>query len=65
MAKLVHECSSTPSKNYMGSQSVVSDQDVTFTNAFWRELLCLSGTRVSFNSTYNPQLEVFKRIIEI
>jgi hypothetical protein len=38
-------------------QSIVCDQDVTFTSVFWKELFRLQGTNFNFSSSYHPQTD--------
>lgn len=48
---------------------MVSDRDVTFTSAFWRELFRLSGTKLCFSSMYylqsDGQTEAINRNVEM
>jgi transposase InsO family protein len=48
-------------------QSIVSDRDVRFTSAFWRQLFELTGTRLNMSSAYHPQsdgqTERFNRVL--
>jgi hypothetical protein len=36
-------------------QSLVSDHDPVFTSAFWRELMCLTGTKLHMTTVLHPQ----------
>ena len=36
-------------------ETMMSNRDVTFTSAFWKELFRLSGTKLCFSSVYHPQ----------
>ena len=38
-------------------RSIVSDRDTKFTGNFWRTLWRKSGTNLTFNSTYHPQMD--------
>jgi hypothetical protein len=38
-------------------QSIVSDRDIVFTSTFWRELMCLTGTKLQMTTTFHPQLD--------
>jgi hypothetical protein len=38
-------------------QSIVSDQNTTFTNLFWKELFMLHGTYLKLNTSYHPQTD--------
>jgi transposase InsO family protein len=35
--------------------SIVSDRDVRFTSAFWKELCTLTGTQTNMTTAYAPQ----------
>jgi hypothetical protein len=37
--------------------SIISDRDPIFTSAFWRELFCLTGTKLRLSSSYHPQTD--------
>jgi hypothetical protein len=41
----------------------LSDPDVTFTSFFWTKLFRLSGTKLSFNSAYNPQSDIQTEVV--
>ena len=36
-------------------QAIVSDMDPKFTSNFWKGLFAYLGTKLNFNTTYNPQ----------
>ncbi|KAL0439382.1 UNVERIFIED_CONTAM: Retrovirus-related Pol polyprotein from transposon [Sesamum latifolium] len=38
-------------------KTIVSDRDILFLSQFWRELFRLSGTTLSYNNTYHPQID--------
>jgi hypothetical protein len=38
-------------------QSIVSDRDTVFTSNFWRELMCLSGTKLQMTTAFHPQFD--------
>ncbi|KAK6244845.1 hypothetical protein QUC31_011254 [Theobroma cacao] len=42
---------------------MVNDRDVTFTSAFWKELFCLSDTKLCFNSAYHPQSDDQTKVV--
>lgn len=35
-------------------QSIVSDRDIVFTATFWRELMCLTSTKLQMTTTFHP-----------
>jgi hypothetical protein len=37
--------------------SIISDRDRVFTSTFWRELFCLTGTKLRLSSSYHPQTD--------
>ena len=50
-------------------ETIVCDQDPTFTSCFWTTLFCLQGTDFNFSSSYHRQTdgqtEVVNRTIEM
>jgi transposase InsO family protein len=38
-------------------KSIISDRDRVFTSAFWRELFCLTGTKLCLSSSYHLQTD--------
>jgi hypothetical protein len=41
----------------------LSDPDVTFTSFFWTKLFRLSGTKLAFNSAYNPESDIRTEVV--
>ena len=37
------------------SMSIISDRDLRFTSHFWRTIMSLLGTKLTFSSSYHPQ----------
>ena len=43
--------------------NIVLDRDVKFVGHFWRTLWRKLGTNLSFSSTYNPQIDRHKKVV--
>jgi len=44
-------------KLYGIPQSIVSNRDKVFINAFWQHLWCAQGTQLAMSSAYHPQTD--------
>eukprot|EP00253_Pinus_taeda_P002818 PITA_02818 len=45
-------------------KTIISDQDVKFTSAFWRTLFGELGTQLNFSIAYHPQTERMNQVVE-
>jgi hypothetical protein len=43
--------------------SIISDSDPTFTSNFWQELFKIQGTELHLNTTYHPQTNGQKKVV--
>ncbi|WVZ75167.1 LOW QUALITY PROTEIN: hypothetical protein U9M48_023250, partial [Paspalum notatum var. saurae] len=44
-------------------QSIVSDRDPVFTSSFWRELMCLMGTKLHMSSAFHPRWTTRRKLL--
>jgi hypothetical protein len=44
-------------------QSIISDRDPIFTNLFWQELFRLQGTSLKLSTSYHPQTDGQKEVV--
>lgn len=44
------------------ARSVISDRDPMFTSIFWKELMCLTGTKLHMTSTFHLEADVHTEV---